>query len=232
MQDIIRASDRGVAEFGWLHSRHTFSFGEYYNPARMGFGPLRVINDDVVDPGRGFGTHGHADMEIVSVVLEGALQHKDSMGTGSVLRPGHVQRMSAGTGVRHSEFNGSQTEPVHFLQIWLMPEERGIKPSYEEKHFDVDGKHNRLRAIVAKGAREGAVDIHQDITLMDAHLDAGAAVEHAIAPARRAYVHVVSGDARVNGEALHTGDAMALESVERVRIEGIENAEILVFDLP
>jgi redox-sensitive bicupin YhaK (pirin superfamily) len=232
MMEIRRSQERGLAEHGWLRSFHTFSFADYHDPRHMGFGPLRVINEDRVQPGQGFGTHGHRDMEIISYVLEGGLAHKDSMGNGSVIRPGDVQRMSAGTGVRHSEFNASDREPVHFLQIWIEPDKTGVAPSYEEKHFDATSKRGRLRLIASADGREGSVRIHQDATLSATLLDGEESVELEPAQGRRVYVHVVRGAATVNGQALESGDAMKLWGGDnKVRVEKARNAEILVFDL-
>jgi redox-sensitive bicupin YhaK (pirin superfamily) len=232
MIEIRRGAERGLADHGWLRSFHSFSFADYYDPAHMGFGPLRVINEDRVAPGRGFGAHGHRDMEIVSYVLEGALAHRDSMGNGSVLKPGDVQRMSAGTGVTHSEYNGSQSEPVHFLQIWIEPDARGIAPGYEETHFEPEEKRGRLRLIASPDGREGSVTIHQDASLYAALLDGEDAVRFAQRPGRRTYVHVVSGAAQVNGRALEAGDALKIEGEDEVRIDGARSAEVLLFDLP
>ncbi|MGZ5088150.1 MAG: pirin family protein [Usitatibacter sp.] len=232
MREIRRSDERGLADHGWLRSFHTFSFADYHDPRHMGFGALRVINEDRVQPGQGFGTHGHRDMEIISYVLEGGLAHKDSMGNGSVIRPGDVQRMSAGTGVRHSEYNASDRDPVHFLQIWIEPDERGIEPSYEEKHFDEASKRGTLRLIASRDAREGSVRIHQDAALYAALVDGGEKVEFAPRPGRRVYVHVVRGEAKVNGERLFAGDAMKLSGGDnKVRIEDGSDAEILLFDL-
>ncbi|MGZ5073172.1 MAG: pirin family protein [Usitatibacter sp.] len=229
---VRHREERGVANFGWLDSRHTFSFGEYHDPRHMGFRALRVINDDRVAPAAGFGTHPHRDMEIISYVLEGALQHRDSTGGGGVIRPGDVQRMSAGTGVRHSEYNASESEVVHFLQIWIEPDARGIAPSYEEKHFDEASKRGTLRLIASRDAREGSVRIHQDAALYAALVDGGEKVEFAPRPGRRVYVHVVRGEAKVNGERLFAGDAMKLSGGDnKVRIEDGSDAEILLFDL-
>ena len=232
MITLRRAQDRGHADHGWLNSYHTFSFADYYDPREMGFGSLRVINEDRVQGGKGFGTHGHRDMEIISYVLEGALEHKDSIGTGSVIRPGDVQRMSAGSGVLHSEFNASSTEPVHFLQIWIEPNEHGIAPSYEEKRFEPHDKRGRLRLIAAPDARDGAVKIHQDAYVYAGLFDGAERVEHRLAAGRRAYVHVVRGDVTINGEALTTGDAAKLTDAASVVIANGSGAEVLLFDLP
>ena len=232
MLEIRRSQERGLAEHGWLKSFHTFSFADYHDPKHMGFGPLRVINEDRVQPGQGFGTHGHRDMEIISYVLDGGLAHKDSMGNGSVIRPGDVQRMSAGTGVRHSEYNASDRDPVHFLQIWIEPSERGIPPSYEEKHFDDASKRGKLRLIASRDGRDGSVRIHQDADIHAALVDGEESVTFQPAAGRRAFVHVVRGEAEVNGQPLKAGDAMKLWGGEnRVRIEKGRDAEILLFDL-
>ncbi len=232
MIEIRKSEDRGVANFGWLYSQHTFSFGHYYDPRHTGFGPLLVINDDQVQPGRGFDTHGHRDMEIISYVLDGELAHKDSMGNGSVIRPGDVQRMSAGTGVRHSEFNHSATQKVHFLQIWIAPSVQGIAPGYEEKHFDDASKRGRLRLIASPDGSEGSVLIHQDARLYASLLDGAEQVSHALDAQRRAYVHVVRGAVTVNGHQLSGGDAMKIEQESSVTLTGGEAAEVLLFDLP
>jgi len=232
MIEIRRSVERGLADHGWLRSFHSFSFADYHDPAHMGFGPLRVINEDRVEPGRGFGAHGHRDMEIVSYVLEGSLAHRDSMGNGSVLKPGDVQRMSAGTGVTHSEYNGSQTEPVHFLQIWIEPEARGIAPGYEETHIGPEEKRGRLRLIASPDGREGSVTLHQDASLYASLLDGDEAVQFRQRPGRRTYVHVVRGSARVNGRALEAGDALKIDGEDEVRVDGARSAELLLFDLP
>jgi quercetin 2,3-dioxygenase len=233
MLEIRRSSERGIANFGWLDSRHTFSFGEYHDPAHMGFGPLRVINEDRVSPGKGFGTHGHRDMEIISYVLEGALEHKDSIGTGSVIRPGDVQVMSAGTGIRHSEFNHSKTEPVHFLQIWVIPERDGIAPRYEQKAFPDTEKRGRLRLVGSSDGREGSVVIHQDVELRAGVLDATEQLTHALRPGRNAWLQVVRGSVEVNGQALDSGDGAAVSGEPGLTIAaGADGAEVLVFDLP
>ena len=232
MTQLRRAAERGHARHGWLDSFHSFSFADYHDPEHMGFGPLRVINEDRVQPGMGFGTHGHRDMEIISYVLEGALAHKDSMGNGSVIRPGDVQRMSAGTGVRHSEFNASDREPVHFLQIWIEPDVRGIAPSYEEKRFDEASKRGQWRLIASRDARDGSVRIHQDADLFATRLEAGETLRRDLDAARRAYVHVVRGEVRVNGRNLSSGDALKVEHENLVILDEAREAEVLLFDLP
>jgi len=232
MQQIRKSQERGRAEHGWLSSRHTFSFAEYRDPRHMGFGPLRVINEDRVQGGQGFGTHGHQDMEILSYVLGGALEHKDSMGNGSVLRYGDVQRMSAGTGVRHSEFNHSPDEPVHFLQIWLFPDRNGLAPSYEEKHFDVADKRGRLRLVASPDGREGSVLVHQDASIYASILDGADRAEHAVRGGRGVYVHVARGSVHVNGDLLSAGDALKATDVEAVVLDRADDAEVLLFDLP
>ncbi|MGH7036007.1 MAG: pirin family protein [Stellaceae bacterium] len=232
MITVRSAEERGLARLGWLTSRHSFSFGDYRDPRHMGFGPLRVINEDRVEPGAGFDTHGHRDMEIVSYVLEGALEHKDNIGTGSVIRPGEVQRMTAGTGIRHSEFNPSQTEPVHFLQIWLLPTQEGLKPGYEQKSFPSGGKRNTLRLVVSPDGAEGSVLIHQDARIYDASLDEGARVTHRLGKGRRAWLQVVRGSLDLEGEWLRTGDGAAIEAAESVTIAAHDpQTEILLFDL-
>jgi redox-sensitive bicupin YhaK (pirin superfamily) len=224
--------ERGHANHGWLDSYHSFSFADYYDPDHMGFSVLRVINEDRVEPGAGFPTHGHRDMEIVSYVLEGALEHKDNMGNGSVIRPGDVQRMSAGTGVRHSEYNASNSERVHFLQIWLLPKANGIAPGYEQKHFDPTQLDGRLRVVASPDGRDGSVTIHQDATLYATRLDGAATATHAPAPGRRAYVHVARGQVSVNGQPLSAGDGARVEHEPVVRLDNAQAAEVLVFDLP
>jgi redox-sensitive bicupin YhaK (pirin superfamily) len=231
MITVRKANERGHAEHGWLDSRHTFSFADYYDPEHMGFRALRVINEDRVAPGAGFGRHSHRDMEIISYVLDGGLEHKDSMGTGAVIRPGDVQRMSAGTGVVHSEYNASRQTPVHFLQIWIQPDERGVAPSYEQKTFSQAEKAGRLRLVASPDGGDGSVSLHADARLFAGVFAAGEAVEHALAPGRHAWVHVVRGRARVNGTELAAGDAVALSEERTVRIEGIDGGEVLVFDL-
>lgn len=232
MLQIRKSEARGAANHGWLDSKHSFSFGSYYDPDHVGFGPLLVINEDRVQGSQGFGTHGHRDMEIISYVLSGALEHKDSMGTGSVLHYGDVQRMSAGTGVRHSEFNHNADEKVHFLQIWIQPNQIGIPPSYEEKNFTVESKLGNLRLIASNDGREGSVLIHQDASIFATILRSGDAVEHKLAAGRIAYVHVIRGDVTVNGTALKGGDALKLTAEALVTLGNATDAEVLVFDLP
>src|SRR5271166_3557907 len=234
MQATLRKSDeRGKANFGWLQSRHSFSFGHYYDPAHMGFGPLRVINEDRVAPGGGFPTHPHSDMEIISYVLEGALEHKDSIGTGSVIRPGDVQVMSAGTGIRHSEFNHSKTEPVHFLQIWVLPDREGLSPRYDQKTFPQSEKRGRLRLVGSPDGRGGSIIINQDVEIHDALLGSGNAVRHALKPGRKGWVRVVRGGVDVNGKAAGAGDGVAIENEATLTItSSADGSEILLFDLP
>lgn len=232
MQEVRRSEERGVANHGWLDSRHTFSFGHYQDPRHVGFGPLLVINEDKVMPGQGFGTHGHRDMEIISYVLEGALEHKDSMGNGSVLRPGDVQRMTAGTGVRHSEFNHAQDQTTHFLQIWVLPAQLNLTPGYEERHFDEAAKRGKLALIASTDGRDGSVKVHQDMVLYAGKFDGAETASLPIAEGRRAYVHVVRGKVSINGRTLVGGDAAKLTQEEAVTLSGGEDSEVLVFDLP
>lgn len=232
MITIRRANERGVAEFDWLNSRHSFSFGHYYDPKHMGFGPLRVINEDRVVPGEGFPTHGHRDMEIISYVLEGALEHKDSIGTGSVIRPGDVQRMSAGTGISHSEYNHSSTEPVHFLQIWIVPAARGLRPGYEQRHFPRDERSGNLRLIASPDGQAGSVTVHQDVRLYSTLLDGDQRVELDLAAGRTAWVQVARGEVTVNGQRLTAGDGAAIDGESDIVLNGARAAEVLVFDLP
>jgi len=228
---IRRAHERGYADHGWLRSFHTFSFADYYAPAHMGFRSLRVINEDRVDGGKGFGTHPHRDMEIISYVLSGALQHKDSMGTGSVIRPGDVQRMSAGTGVTHSEFNASQSEPVHFLQIWILPDARGQAPSYEQKHFTEAERQGKLRLVASKGGQDGSLRLQQDARLYAGLLASGESVSHELLPGRYAWLHVARGKVELGGETLGAGDAAAFEQAGNIAVSPLEACEILLFDL-
>ena len=233
MLELRRAKDRGVANFGWLDSKHTFSFGEYHHPKHMGYGPLRVINEDRVSPGQGFGTHAHRDMEIISYVLEGALEHKDSIGTGSVIRPGDVQVMSAGTGIRHSEFNHSKSDPVHLLQIWVIPGREGIAPRYEQKSFIDSDKRGRLCLVGSKDGHDGSVVIHQDVEMFAALLDAGEELVHAVAPGRKSWLQVLRGAVALNGQALDVGDGAAVEDESKLILKGVApGSEVLLFDLP
>jgi redox-sensitive bicupin YhaK (pirin superfamily) len=232
MIGLRRGSERGFADFGWLRSFHSFSFGDYYDPRHMGFSRLRVINEDRVAPGSGFPTHGHRDMEIVSYVLEGELAHQDSMGNGSVIRPGDVQRMSAGSGVRHSEYNHARDATTHFLQIWIEPNVQGIAPGYEERHFPAEEKRGRLRLVASPDGAQGSVRLHQDARLYVALVDGDEAIERALDPARRAYVHVARGEVEVNGEKLAAGDAAMLTDESGLTLRAGRAAEVLLFDLP
>jgi redox-sensitive bicupin YhaK (pirin superfamily) len=232
MLEVRKSNERGYADHDWLRSHHSFSFADYYDPQHVEFGPLRVINEDRVQPGMGFGTHGHRDMEIISYVLEGALEHKDSMGNGSVLRYGDVQRMSAGKGVMHSEFNHSKTEPVHFLQIWIQPNLRGIEGGYEEKHFKTEDKRGKLRLVASSDGREGSVLIHQDASLYAGLFDGNDEAKLTLAEGRRGYVHVVRGEIMANGVALQGGDAVKITGEKDVALTQAKDAEVLVFDLP
>ena len=225
------AAERGHADHGWLDSRHTFSFADYYDEAHMGFRALRVINEDRVQPGHGFGTHQHRDMEIISYVLEGSLAHRDSMGTGSTITPGDVQRMSAGTGVRHSETNPSPTEPVHFLQIWLLPEQRGAEPGYEQKRFDLADKQGRLRLIASHDGRDGAITVHQDVDLYAGVFADGEGDRFELRRGRHAWLQVVRGAVSLNGEALSQGDGAAISDETALEIRATSDAEVLLFDL-
>jgi len=223
---------RGQANFGWLDSKHTFSFGNYYDPNHMGFRQLRVINEDRVQPSRGFGTHSHRDMEIISYVLQGALEHKDSMGNGSVIHPGDVQRMSAGTGIAHSEFNASNTEPAHFLQIWIIPNQTGLKPSYEQKHFSLDEKQGRLKLVASPDGRENSVKIHQDAHLFVAVLNEGDSVNHEINPNRSVWLQIAKGSVEIQGHNLLPGDGAAITQEKNLNLTATSNeTEILLFDL-
>ena len=232
MNEIRRSGERGYADHGWLKSFHTFSFADYFDPEHVEFGPLRVINEDRVEPGAGFGTHGHRDMEIISYVLAGELAHKDSMGNGSTIRPGDVQRMSAGRGVQHSEFNPSQSDPVHFLQIWIQPNAQGIAPSYEEKRFSVDEKRGRLRLIASPDRALGSVLLHQDARVYAGLFDASERATLELAPGRRVYVHVARGSVTANDVELTAGDALKGIAVKSLTVHDGREAEVLVFDLP
>lgn len=232
MIELRKSAERGHAQHGWLDSFHSFSFADYYDPDHMGFGPLRVINEDRIAPDTGFGTHGHQNMEIITYVLDGELAHKDSMGTGSVIRPGDVQRMSAGRGVQHSEFNPSTQNPTHLLQIWIQPNQAGMAPSYEEKKYSRAEKDGRLRLVASPDGADGSTRIHQDARLYAGLFDATQGAQLTLAPGRLAYVHVARGAVSVNGQRLNTGDAAKLSGEAEVRIDAGEQAEVLLFDLP
>ena len=229
--DVRRADDRGLANFGWLHSRHTFSFGSYFDPQQVGFSDLLVINDDRVSPGRGFDTHGHRDMEIFSYVLEGGLQHRDSMGTGSVIRPGDVQMMSAGSGVMHSEFNASREELVHFLQIWIVPDRKGVVPRYQQRHFTTDEKRGQLRLIISPDGADGSLSVYQDTRVYAGLFDGGERQVLQLPRNRYAYVHVATGSLEVNGHRLDEGDGARLRDPGEIHLSGGRAAEVLLFDL-
>jgi quercetin 2,3-dioxygenase len=231
MHAIRLSQDRGRADHGWLDSRHTFSFGDYHDPRFMSFGPLRVINEDRVAPGAGFGSHSHSDMEILSWVLSGALEHKDSLGTGAVIRPGELQRMTAGTGVTHSEFNGSKSEPVHFMQIWLLPERRGLPPSYEQRSFPDAELRNRWRLIAARDGRGGAVKVHQDVDLYAARLAGGSELPYKPAPGRRLWLQITRGSVDVDGASLSAGDAISWVDAGGITVHARDAAEALLFDM-
>ncbi|SDU30502.1 pirin family protein [Stappia sp. ES.058] len=231
MQIHRPSEERGRADFGWLDSRHSFSFGQYHDENHMGFGALRVINEDRVAPGAGFGTHPHRDMEILTYVVEGALEHKDSIGTGSVIRPGDLQRMSAGTGIRHSEYNHARDAPVHFLQIWILPERNGLEPGYEQKSFPPEIRDGRLVLLGSRDGRDGSVTIHQDVALYGALLKPEASVSHVLAEGRKAWLQLVRGTVSVNGQTLAAGDGLGIETLGPLAIEAQENAEFLLFDL-
>lgn len=231
MLAIRKAEERGHANHGWLDTHHTFSFADYYDPRFTGFGPLLVINDDRVRGGRGFPQHPHRDMEIISYVIEGALQHKDSMGNGSVIRPGDVQRMSAGTGVLHSEYNASPTDPLHFLQIWIVPRERRLPPSYEQKRFGDEDKRGRLCLVASPDGADGSVQIHQDASMFATVLDAGQSVSHTIANDRKGWLHVVQGSVDVNGMELKAGDGLAIVGEETLELATSSRGEVLLFDM-
>lgn len=232
MITIRSASARGNANFGWLDSRHTFSFGNYYDPAHMGFSSLRVINEDKVAPGQGFPTHSHRDMEIISYVLDGALEHKDSIGTGSVIRPGDVQRMSAGTGISHSEYNASNENPVHFLQIWVLPDKQGIEPGYEQTYFSPEEKQGKLRLVGSRNGRDGSITIHQDVNLYAARLTASEQVNYTMQTDRAVWIQVVRGSIDLSDHLLSAGDGAAVTAAETLTIKGqADDAEILLFDM-
>jgi redox-sensitive bicupin YhaK (pirin superfamily) len=232
MITVRKAADRGHSKHGWLDSRHTFSFSDYFDPAHVAFSRLRVINDDRVAPGAGFGTHGHRDMEIVSYVVEGAIEHKDSLGTGSIIRPGDVQRMTAGTGVRHSEFNPSPTEPLHFLQIWILPQAEGLAPGYEQRSFPLAERRGRWRLVASPDGRDGSVTVHQDVLLFAGCFDEGERANLSLATGRKAWVQVVGGAITVNGTRLEEGDGAAVEGERELGFSDGATAELLAFDLP
>lgn len=231
MMTIRHRDERGLAKMGWLNSAHTFSFGHYHDPEHMGFRALRVINEDRVIPGAGFPTHGHRDMEIISYVLEGALEHKDSTGTAAVIKPGEVQRMSAGTGVRHSEYNASKTDAVHFLQIWILPEKEGLPAGYEQRAFPAAEKRGKLRLVASRDGRDGSVTVHQDVDLYASLLSAGDTVGFDLKPGRNAWIQVARGQVKVNGALLKEGDGAALTQESKIALEGETDCEVLLFDL-
>jgi quercetin 2,3-dioxygenase len=228
---VRKANERGHADHGWLDTWHTFSFADYYDPGRMGFRSLRVINEDRVAPGQGFGMHGHRDMEIVTYVLDGALEHRDSLGTGSTLRPGELQHMTAGTGVRHSEFNPSRSEPVHLYQIWLLPERNGLAPSYEQRSFSESERRGKLRIVASPDGQDGSLTIHQNARLYVSSLEAGENVVHVMSPGRHAWLQVLRGHVTVNGEPLSAGDGAAISEEERLLVRSKDNSEVMLFDL-
>lgn len=231
MLDVRKAEERGRSRISWLDSYHTFSFADYYDPRHMGFRSLRVVNDDTVAPGGGFGTHGHRDMEIITYVLEGALEHSDSLGTGSIIRPGDVQKMSAGTGIMHSEFNHSKKEPVHFLQIWIVPDRKGVQPGYQQLHFPREAKLGKLLLVASNEQRDGLIHVQQDARLYVSVLEQGHTVTHELLPQRHAWVHVARGSARVNGVLLTAGDGAAISAQPKVEISAESETEVLLFDL-
>jgi len=231
MIDIIRAESRGAADHGWLKSKHTFSFADYHNPSRMGFADLRVVNEDWIEPGQGFGTHPHRNMEIVTYMIDGALEHKDSMGNGSVIRPGELQRMTAGTGVLHSEFNHSGEERAHLLQIWILPEHNGLEPGYEQKLFPKKDKHNQWRIVGSRDGRDGSLTIHQDVNLWSTVLDEGTEIDFTFDGSRRGFLQVVRGNVEIGSEQLSAGDAVATQDQPGLSIKAIEEAELLLFDM-
>ncbi len=231
MINIRRANERGHFNHGWLNTYHTFSFDQYYDPRFMGFRSLRVINEDFVSPGHGFPTHGHRDMEIITYILEGALKHEDSMGNGSIIRPGDVQRMTAGTGVRHSEKNSSESEPVHLLQIWILPHTTGLQPGYEQKAFSVDERRGTFRLIASEDGRDGSVTVHQDVTVFASILAAGEEVVHKFDPTRYGWIQIACGAITINGENLQQGDGAVINGESELKLLGHESSEVLLFDL-
>ena len=231
MITVRKSAQRGTTKIDWLDSRHSFSFGDYYDPQHMSFGPLRVVNEDFVQPGKGFGTHPHRDMEIITYIVSGALEHRDSLGTGSVIRPGDVQRMTAGTGIRHSEFNPSATDSVHLLQIWILPEEKNLTPSYEQRAFSEEERRGQLRLIAARDGRNGAVTIHQDSDVYASLLDSGQALTHDLADGRTAWLQLIKGEITLNGAKLSPGDGAAITAERSLKIAATEPSELLLFDL-
>ena len=231
MMDIIRSESRGGADHGWLKSKHTFSFADYYNPQMMGFAKLRVVNEDWIEPGQGFGTHPHRDMEIVTYMIDGALEHKDSMGNGSVIRPGELQRMTAGTGVLHSEFNHSEDQKAHLLQIWILPERNGLEPGYEQKLFPSEEKQNQWRLVGSRDGRDGSLTIHQDVNLLSTELDAGQRIDYTFDGRRRGFLQVVKGSVEIGGEDLFAGDAVATQDLEVLSARASADTELLLFDM-
>lgn len=231
MIDVIKSASRGSADHGWLKARHSFSFADYYDPERVHFGPLRVINEDRIAPGGGFPTHPHRDMEIITYPISGAIEHRDSMGNGTVIKAGEVQRMTAGTGVRHSEYNPSDSDELHLLQIWILPEEDGLEPGYEQTPFSRDDKRNQLRLIASRNGHEGSVTIHQDAAIFASVLEAGYSLQHALEAGRKAYVQVISGTLDINGESLKSGDGLRITDEAHVKIAASSESELLLFDL-
>lgn len=231
MIEIIPADSRGAADHGWLKAKHSFSFADYHDPERMGFGSIRVINEDRIEPSQGFGTHPHNDMEIVTYIIDGALEHKDSMGNGSVIRAGDVQRMTAGTGVRHSEFNHSETEAVHLLQIWILPEELSLQPGYEQQHFDREDKLNQWRLIASSDGRDSSMRVHQAVDLYASVLEVGKKLQHSFASGHSGYLQIVSGTMIANGEQLEAGDGAAIDDVNELMVESASEAEAILFDM-
>jgi len=231
MIDVVRSDSRGAADHGWLKSKHTFSFADYHDPSRMGFAKLRVINEDWIEPGKGFGTHPHRNMEIVTYMISGALEHKDNMGNGSIIRPGELQRMTAGTGVFHSEFNHSKDEQAHLLQIWILPEKNGLEPGYEQKLFPKEEKHNQWRIVGSRDGRDGSLTIHQDINLSSTVLDEGVEINYTFDGRRRGYLQVVKGTIEIDGEQLSAGDAVATEDQPALTLKAVDESELLLFDM-
>jgi redox-sensitive bicupin YhaK (pirin superfamily) len=231
MIDVIRSDSRGAADHGWLKSRHTFSFAEYHNPERMSFGPLRVVNEDWIEPGRGFDTHPHRDMEIVTYMIDGSLEHKDNMGNGSVIRPGELQRMTAGTGVLHSEFNHSSKDQAHLLQIWILPEQKGLEPGYEQKLFPTEQKRNRWCLVGSRDGRDESLTIHQDVNLYSTELDMGVETEFAFDKSRQGFLQVVRGSVEIDGEELDAGDAVTMQDQAAFTVRALQDAELLFFDM-